>query len=36
MSDMKDYISKVDDLLQQIAEIVNITDEDKVYHNFLY
>ena len=27
--DMKDYISKADDLLQQIAEMANITDEDK-------
>ena len=32
---MKDYISKADDLLQQIAEMANITDEDKVYPNFL-
>ena len=35
MSDMKAYISKADDLLQQIAEMANITDEDKVYLNFL-
>ena len=35
MSDMKDYISKADHLLQQIAEMANITDGDKVYLNFL-
>ena len=33
-ADIKDYISKADDLLQHIAEMNKITDDDKVRFPF--